>query len=310
MRAIAIKDFGGTPTLTEVPEPQPGAGEVLVRVRASSLNGFDLSAAGGWLKGLMEHRFPVVLGKDFAGTVEAVGAQVTRFVVGDRVFGVVTKPFLGDGGLGEHVAVSEASGVATVPSGLSTRDAGALGLAGTAALTAIEAVAPQPGETVLVAGATGGVGGYAVQLAAARGARVIATAKPGAGEAFVRELGAEHVVDYTADLAAQVRAAVPEGVPAVVHFAGDGSLLSSLVAPNGRFASTLGFKPDAVGRTDAAGTAVMADPQPSTLDRLATEVASGRLRVPVTRTYALADAPQAFADFTAGSLGKLAVTVD
>ena len=105
MRAIAVNDYGAPPVLTDVTQPAPGPGEVLVRVRASSINGFDAAVAAGMLKGMMEHRFPVVLGKDFAGTVEALGEGASRFAVGDEVFGVVMKPYLGDGGLGEYLAV-------------------------------------------------------------------------------------------------------------------------------------------------------------------------------------------------------------
>ncbi|MGN9908851.1 NADP-dependent oxidoreductase [Phytohabitans sp. LJ34] len=310
MRAIVIKDFGAGATVTDLPQPKPDAGEVLVRVRASSLNGFDAATAAGMLKGMMEHRFPVVLGKDFAGTVEAVGDQVTSFAAGDEVFGVVMKPFLGDGGLGEYVVVGEGYGLAHIPATLSHAAAGALGLAGTAALNAVDAVAPADGETLLVGGASGGVGAFAIQLAAARGVRVIATAKPGAEAALVRELGAAHVVDYTGDLPGQVRAIAPGGVSAALHLAGDGARLADLLAPGGRIASTLGFGPDTLGRADATATAVMASPDRSTLDRLAADAASGRLRVPVTRTYALGEVPQALADFGAGAVGKFAVTVD
>lgn len=115
MRAVVIAEQGASRTLTELPTPEPGAGEVLVRVEASSLNGFDTAVAAGYLAGMMEHRFPVVLGKDFAGTVEAVGAGVTRFAAGDRVFGVVTKAFLGDGGFGEYVVVGQDLGTAAIP---------------------------------------------------------------------------------------------------------------------------------------------------------------------------------------------------
>src|SRR5438094_228510 len=85
MRAVAIDDFGAAPALRELPVPQPGPGEVLVRVRASSVNGFDGSVVAGHVKGMMEYRFPVVIGKDFAGTVAALGSGVSRFNVGDRV---------------------------------------------------------------------------------------------------------------------------------------------------------------------------------------------------------------------------------
>lgn len=310
MRAIVINDFGAPPVQADLPQPQPQPSEVLVRVRASSLNGFDAATAAGMLKGMMEHRFPVVLGKDFAGTVEAVGDQVSRFTVGDEVFGVVMKPFLGDGGLGEYVTVAEDFGLAHLPEGLSHEAAGSLGLAGTAALNAVDAVSPAEGHTVLVSGASGGVGALAVQLAAARGARVIATAQPGPEANLVADLGAADIVDYTGDLTAQVRALAPDGVHAVLHLAGDGTQLAELLAPGGRLASTLGVGADALGRTDVTAIAIMSNPDQATLDRLAADAAAGRLRVPVTRTYLLHEVPQALADFGAGAVGKFAITID
>jgi len=306
MRAIAIAEQGASPALTELPTPEPSAGEVLVRVEASSLNGFDTAVAAGYLAGMMEHRYPVVLGKDFAGTVEAVGAGVTRFTPGDRVFGVVTKPFLGDGGFGEYVVVGDQLGTAAIPPGLDTATAGVLGLAATAAVDALDAASPQAGETVLVSGATGGVGTIAIQYAAAAGARVIATARSGAESDLVRSLGATDVVDHTGDLTAQVRELAPAGVDVVLHLAGDGAVLAGLLTEKGRLASTLGLGPD----QHPAATAIMANPATATLDRIAADAAAGRITVPVGRTYPLADVPAAFGDFSGGTLGKLAVTFD
>ena len=305
MRAIAIIDFGTPPVLTELPKPQPEPGEVLVHVRASSVNGFDGAVAAGMLKGMMEHRFPVVLGKDFAGVVEALGEGASSLAPGDEVFGVVMKPFLGDGGWGEYLVVGEQHGIARVPDGLDLRTAGALGLAGVAGRNAIDAIAPAAGELVLISGATGGVGAIALQYAAAAGARVIATARPGAEEEFVRGLGAAQVVDYGGDLNAQVRAIAPAGVPAIVHLAGDAGQLAGLLAAGGRIASTLGYGPD----QNAAAVAVMANPDTATLDRLAADAAGGALRVPITRTYPLAETPRALADFAVPHVGKLAITV-
>ena len=309
MRAIAINDFGAPPTLRDLPTPRPAAGEILVRVRASSINGFDAFVASGMAKGMMEHRFPVVPGKDFAGTVEALGDGASRFKVGDEVFGVVMTQVLAEGGWGEYLAVPEGFAVAPVPAGLDLATAGALGLAGAAALASVNAVALSAGETVLISGATGGVGALAVQLAKARGATVLATARPGEEEAFVRELGAAATVDYSGDLAAAVRAQCPDGVHAAIHLAGDPATLAGLLVPGGRIASTLGFGPDAVGDRQVTGTAIMAMPDAGTLTHLAAEVAAGRLRVPVQRTYDLADVPQALADFGAGKRGKLAVRI-
>jgi len=295
----------------DVPEPSPSAGEVKVRVRASSLNGFDAKVAGGYLKGTMEHQFPVVLGKDFAGTVTEIGRGVSGFMPGEEVFGVVTKPVLGDGSFGEYVVVPEAIGLAPLPAGLDYVDAGVLGLAGVAALATVDAVAPGHGETVLISGATGGVGSYAVQLATARGATVIATAEPGLRANLLRELGAAHTVDHRGDLAAQVRERVPGGVDGVVHLAGDPDVLAGLLAPGGRFASTLGVGADQLGDRDLAATAVNAIPDRIVLDQIATEAAAGRLRTLIARTYRLDEVPQAFADFAgSGTVGKLAITIE
>ncbi len=305
MRALAISEPGASPAVMTLPTPRPEAGELLVRVRGSSVNGFDVAVAAGMLQGMMEHRYPVVLGKDFAGTVEATGEGASRFTPGDEVFGVVMKPYLGDGGYGEYLVVGEQHGIAAVPEGLDLAQAGALGLGGTAGLQAVEAIAELSGRTVLVSGASGGVGAIALQYALAAGAEVIATARPGAEEDVVRKLGAVNVVDYAADLEAQVRALAPEGVDAVLHFAGDASLLVGLLNADGRLVSTVGFGPD----QHPAAIALMADPDSATLDRLGADAAAGRVTMPVTRTYTLDEAQQALADFAAGTVGKFAITV-
>ena len=309
MRAFAMTGFEEQPKIIEVPRPEAGPGEVLVRVRASSLNGFDFAVAGGMLRGMMEYQFPIVLGKDFAGEVAAIGSGVSRFAVGDPVFGVVSHPsFLNTGALAEYLAVPEDSAITRLPQGVDMTSAGALVLAGVTALQSIEAVDPQPGETVLVSGATGGVGAFAVQLAVALGAEVIATAKPGEQADFVRELGAAYTVDYTGDLAVQVRAIRPDGVEAVIHAAGDAMQLANLLVPGGRLASTLGVGQEQLEGRDVRATSVMNNPDVATLDRLATEAAAGRLRVPITRTYTLDEAGKAFAEFS-GTLGKSAISI-
>lgn len=308
MRAVAFNEFDAAPALTELPVPEPRPGEVLVQVGASSLNGFDLGAIGGFLKGMYEYEFPVVVGKDFAGVIAAVGEGVTNVAVGDEVFGVVMRPTLGQGGFAEYVAVGADYGIASIPEGLDHARAGALGLAGTAALNTVDAVAPSAGETILISGATGGVGAYAIQLAAARGATVIATARPGKETEFVTELGAAHAVDH-AELVTQVRAIAPAGVHSALHFAGDGATVARLIAQGGRFASTVHFTPDEPAERDIKATAVMANPDPATLAKLARDVAAGHLQVPLAKHYQLAETPQAIADFTAGTLGKLSITI-
>ncbi|MFI9772662.1 NADP-dependent oxidoreductase [Streptomyces sp. NPDC052415] len=310
MRALTLNEVPSAPAVAEVDTPAPGAGELLVKVTGSSVNGFDLSVVSGRLEGMMEHRFPLVLGMDFAGTVEAVGEGVEGFAAGDAVFGVAMKPFLGGGALAEYVTVSAGFGVARIPAGLDVKDAAALGLAGTAALNSVEAAAPQKGETVLVSGATGGVGALAVQLAAARGGRVIATARPGTEADFVTGLTDADVavVDYTADLDAQVRALAPEGVDAVLHLAGDAAQLVGLLREGGRIASTLGLTQEAVETGGVTVHSIMASPDPQTLATLADKAAAGELRIPVTATFPLEKATEAFDAFRAGTLGKITIT--
>jgi NADPH:quinone reductase-like Zn-dependent oxidoreductase len=284
------------------------AGEVRVKVRASSLNGFDNVVVSGYAAALMEHRFPVVLGRDFAGTIDQVGDGVTGHGLGDEVFGVVLTMPLHAGGFGEYVVVPQAS-LARVPSGLDLATAGAMGLAGSAATTVLDTVDPKPGETILICGATGGVGNMLIQLAKARGATVLATAAPGAEAELVQRLGAAHLIDHTGDVAAQVRQVAPGGVDIAVHLAGDPFAVADLVAPGGRFATLLGVGQDQMGERDIVAHSVMASLRPAPLEELAWRVVAGELVVPIQRTYQLDEVPQAFADFNTGTLGKLAITI-
>jgi NADPH:quinone reductase-like Zn-dependent oxidoreductase len=311
MRAFAMKDFENPPGIVDVPQPEAGPGEVLVRVHASSVNGFDLSLAAGRLKGMMEYEFPVILGKDFAGVVEVVGSGVSRFSAADRIFGVVMNPmWFNKRAWAEYVVVPEDQSIARLLDGMDFATGGALGVAATAAFDAVEAIAPKAGESVLISGATGGVGAYAVQLTAARGATVIATAKAGAETDFVRELGAADVVDRSSDLSSSVRAIRPDGVDAVIHLVGDGPQLADLLVPNGRISSTIGFGPDQIAGRPIRATAIQGTSSSATLERLAMEVVAGHLRVPIQRTYPLEEAGQALAKFHSNKLGKLAITID
>jgi NADPH:quinone reductase-like Zn-dependent oxidoreductase len=303
MKAMAIDGFGAPPSLHDLPVPEPGEGEVLVRVRASSVNGLDVAVACGSRSGMSEPHFPVVLGRDFAGTVEAAGPDVRSLLPGDAVFGVVAETMLGDGAFAEYAKVPEAR-TARVPAGLDLATAGALGLAGTAALAAIDAVAPLAGERLLISGTTADVGRFAAQLAEASGAYVVATPRPDEDDAYLRDLGARDTVDRPL----VVVALRGSGVHVVVHLAGDGLELADLLVPGGRMASTPGLPGDQLGRAVQA-TPVLALPSTQILGRLAADVVDGQLTVPVQRTYALADVPRALADFKAGTRGKLAISV-
>ena len=309
MRAVAMTGFDTAPTLADLEVPEPAEGEVRVRVRAASVNGFDLAVAAGYTKDFMEHRFPLVLGKDFAGQVDAIGPGVTGYAVGDRVFGTVTKPYLGDGSFAEYVTVPTAVGLAPLPEGVSFTDAAALGLAGAAAHGVIEGAALEPGNTIVVIGATGGVGNQVVQLAAAAGARVIATAHTDAERELVTRLGAHATVDHTGDLSSQVHEIAPDGVDAVAHLAGDQSSVE-LVRDGGRFVSTLVQSPDQVPTQTASVIPVFANPTREVLDQCAQSLASGGITVTVQQVFPLDQLPAAFNTFGQGTLGKVVITTD
>ena len=196
MKAFALTVSEQPAALTDLPDPELGPDWALVRVHAASVNGFDVYQASGGLMAMMPHELPTVIGRDFAGVVLDVGTNRTGVAAGDEVLGFVTStPPLHTGTWAELVAGGVNLIVAPKPSGLSWDAAAAIPLAGSTALDAVDAVDPQPGDTVLVMGATGGVGAFAIQFAVQRGARVIATAIPGEDDAFVRSLGATETID-------------------------------------------------------------------------------------------------------------------
>ena len=308
MKALVLSGFGETPEIRSLPLPEPGAGEVRVRIHAASVNGYDLGVAAGYMKDFVEHRFPLVLGKDFAGTVDAVGQGVSDFSVGDRVFGEVTKAYIGDGTFAEYVTVPVAVGLALLPAAVEFQDGGALSVAGTTARMIIDGAGVASGETVLIIGATGGVGTLAVQLAAQAGARVIATGQGEEARALLESLGASEVIAHTQGLSAQLQAAHPGGVDVVVHLAGDPAAALSLVRQGGRLASTLLMSADQLPSETVKVIAVYHQATRELLNDLAAAVADGQLRVPVRRTYPLAEAPTALRDFAQpGTIGKLVV---
>jgi NADPH:quinone reductase-like Zn-dependent oxidoreductase len=307
MKVSAISDFSTPPAVQDKADPEAGDGQVVVDVEFASINGMDLGVWAGYMKDYMPYEMPLTLGRDFAGTVSAVGAGVTDLAVGDEVFGALATPDLYVGTFAEKIPVAAAT-VAKRPQGLDAKTAAALALAGTAARTAIDALALQSGETILISGATGGVGAIAVQLAKKAGATVIATAKPDRAE-FVSGLGADQTVDYSDDLAAAVAAVAPDGVDAVLHAAGDPVALVDLVKPGGRMASVLGFGQDAVGDRDVTATPIMSIPSPQSLGALADLAASGELQVPITTTYALDEVADGLMAFASGKHGKLVVAI-
>jgi NADPH:quinone reductase-like Zn-dependent oxidoreductase len=310
MRAFALDSFDAPPGLRDdLPAPAPADNEVLVRVQASSANPVDGAIVAGMLNGMVEHTFPVVLGRDYAGVVEQAGAAVTRFAAGDAVFGFLrhADPTVHDGSWAELIVVGEDS-VARRPDGVDVAAAGAAPLAAITALTALDALAVSDGDTILIVGATGGVGSFAAQLAAHAGATVIAPALP-EDEQYLRDLGVSELLDRNADVVAAVRERHPDGVDAlleVVSYAPDGfNASAAALKADGRGASPLSAAGDGQGRAN-----VMAMATRENLERVAELLDSGVLRVPIQRSYGLdaaGDALQALA--TTHKQGKLAIQV-
>jgi NADPH2:quinone reductase len=306
MRAFTLDSFDAQPSLrTDIPEPQIGDDELRVRVEASSVNPVDVFIAAGGLKEMAEHEFPVTLGRDFAGVVDQVGAGVSHYGIGDEVFGFLphANPTVRDGTWADLITLPEDNFVAAKPHGVDFTDAGSAPLAAITALAAFDALTLAEGETVLVLGATGGVGSSFVQLAAAAGARVIAPALPD-DHAYLRGLGASEFVDRGADVATAVRDAHREGVDAILDCVGQAAD-ASLLKEGGRLASPVGAAGEGKGRFN-----LMAEPSPGNLQRLAELLESGALQIRIQRSYALEEAGDALQALPAThTQGKIGLTI-
>jgi NADPH2:quinone reductase len=273
------------------------------------VNPVDNSVATGMLKDMVEHEFPVVLGRDFAGVVEEVGSEVSGLSEGDEVFGFITgmSPTVHEGTWAELIAVPES--VATrKPEGVDTASAGAAPLAAITALAAIDALGVSEGDTVLIVGANGGVGSFAVQLAAAAGATVVAPALP-EDEEYLRELGVSEVLDRDADVAALVHERYPEGIEALldlVSYAPEGfDTHAEVLKDDGRGASPLSAAGEGSERHN-----VGAVPSQENLQRLARLLEARTLWVPVQRIYELEQAGEGLrALATEHTKGKWAIRV-
>jgi len=311
MRAYVVPDFGAPGTVGERPTPEPGAGEILVRVKAASVNAVDPILLSGAYKDFMEHRFPFVPGSDYAGTVVALGRDVGGFAVGDEVFGAVGKAHVGEGSFAESVTANAALAFRR-PNELSAESAAALPLAGGTALAEVDAAEVGDGDTVLIVGSGGGVGAFATQLAARRGARVIAVTKPEQADE-VRRLGASEVLDYTAgDLVGQVRAVAPDGVTVLIdHFHDAAGLvpIAAVVQPGGRIVSPIAMG-GAEALADLPVTFHLANAALGRVDELAEAATRGELDVAV-ETFPLDQTADALArQMTRQARGKLVVVID
>ncbi|MFI5818142.1 NADP-dependent oxidoreductase [Streptomyces rishiriensis] len=314
MKAAQITSYGAADVLrvNDVDRPAPGAGEVLVSVEASSVNGHDVIVRTGELKMMSGRRFPIGVGLDFAGTVAATGPDVAGCRVGDRVWGTVhPRRRHAVAGAAEYVVVS-ADRIAPAPADLSSVEAASLVVAGSTALIALrDSVHLAGGERVLVRGAAGGVGTAAVQLAHAMGGRVTALARHRHAR-LLADLGADEVLDYGSTAS--------EGIgpfDVIVDTVGtELNCYRSRLAKGGRMV-TVGLSASALAAIAASSVygarrirTFSANPDTAVLRELAGHVTSYALRPVVDSVYPLADIAAAHEAFErGGAVGKQVVAV-
>src|ERR1700693_4207357 len=235
MRAYAVRKFGGAPAIVDLPI-SADEGAYLIRVKYAGVNPIDYKLVD---RLTVESKFPFVLGADFSGVVERAPAEKSEYRVGERVFGMARQ----HGAYAEYTAVSpgvKTDPIARIPEVVSDEQAAALPIPSIPALASLEILGLTRGQRVAVMGATGGVGGYAVQMARSMGAHVIATVRSDADEA--RKLGAEEVYDSEAvDVPGALRTSHPDGVDAVLDLVNGSDLIrrdAEILKPGGGLVST------------------------------------------------------------------------
>jgi NADPH:quinone reductase len=313
MQAVAIDRFGGVETLEmrELPVPEVGPGEVLLRVESAGVGEWDpFEREGGYAEMLgIEPDFPYVLGSEGAGVIAAVGDRVSRFEEGDSVYACA---FLNPkGGLYAEYAVVDAGLVSHVPAGLTTEQAGVMsGVAITALRGLDDVLALEQGESVMIFGASGGIGHVAVQLAKRMGARVLAVASGSDGVALVERLGADAAVNgRTDDVLAAARKFAPDGLDATLLTAGGEAAEEALraVRDGGRVAYPYGIRPEPRARSGVRLSGYYGEPDSEIIERLNRLIEAGPFEVHVARTFPLNQAAEAHRALGDHYLGKLAL---
>ncbi len=287
-RAVLIRAYGGADAaeVALVAKPEAGPGQVLVRVRAAGVNGIDWKVREGHMRQVFPLPLPAGLGAELAGVVDAVGPGASRLRVGDRVMGAMA----GLGAYAEFMAVDEAK-LARTPDGLDDIHAAAMPVAAVAAWKSLHQAGPlRPGQRILIHGAAGGLGGYAVQFAKMAATEVFATAAT-AHLDYVRSLGADHVIDYQS----QRFEDIAHDIDLVLDYVGGAVLDRSwqVLAQDGVIVGTT--SPDILARRPKGrrGLFFMNKPDVDLLEKLAADVASGTLKSEVSEVVGFADIPLA-----------------
>ena len=316
MKAVAIEHFGGVETLElmMLPVPSVDEDEILIRLHTAGIGEWDpFEREGGYAEMMnLTPSFPYVLGSEGAGVIEAVGSRVDRLAVGDRVY---TGCFLNPKGgcYAEYVAVQEAL-VSRIPGHLTFEEAGVMaGVAGTALRGLEDVLQIKPGETLMIAGASGGVGHTAIQLAKTLGARVIAVASGPDGVALAEALGADAAVDGRgANIGQALREFAPGGLDAALLAANSGAISEALAAvrDGGRVAFPSGVQPEPHVRSSVRLAQYNGELDRNLLVRLDQRIDTGPFRVHISRTFPLAEVAVAHRALKEHHLGKFALRLE
>ena len=313
MQAAAIDRFGGIETISPrtLPVPEVGPDEVLIRVESAGVGIWDVfEREGGFAQMFgIEPKFPYVLGSDGAGTVAAVGEQVSRFKEGDRVYAAaLMNP---KGGFYAEFTTVKADNVSHVPDKLTTEQAGAMPSDAMTALRGLDDMLDlKQGEALMIFGASGGIGHLAVQLAKRMGARVLAIASGDDGGALATRLGADAVVNGRKDdVAAAARKFAPDGLDAALVTAGGETADRALAAvrDGGRVAYPNGVMPEPHARPGVRLSSYDVIPGQEVTDKLNRLIDSGPFEIYVARTFRLDQAAEAHRTLGTHFLGKLAI---
>jgi len=295
MNAAYFDAFGELDNIKvgELERPEPGEGEVLVRVRAAGVNPVDAAVARGMLNEVIPAEFPAVPGWDLAGIVEDRGYSARRFNEGDEVFAYARRPRVKHGTFAEYVVLPE-SYLAHRPMNISLKEAAGIPLVG---LTAYQSLFQfgnlKENQTLLILGASGGVGTMAIQLAKGAGARVLGVAGE-SNQNYMKELGADETIDYSAgDVGEQVDEVSPEGVDFIFHCSRGDSLAQSIgtLKSGGQLVSITNRNPEVPG--DIKFRYVFVEPNALQLKQLQELADEGDLRVPLSKTYTLEETGEA-----------------
>lgn len=311
MKAAYYEEFGELNQIKvgELDKPEPGEGEVLIRIQSAGVNPVDAAVARGMLKDAIPAEFPVVPGWDVAGLIEERGHSARRFAKGDKVYAYARRPVIQHGTFAEYISIPE-SYVAKSPEKLTMEEAGGIPLTGlTAYQSLFDAGTLKGGETVLILGASGGVGSLAIQLANWKGATVIGVAGS-SNQEYMQDLGADYTIDYSkGDVGEAVDKIAPDGIDMIFHCSRGDSLEQShdRLKEGGRLISITNSDPKR--RDDIHFQYVFVEPNALQLEHLSELADSGSLKVPVSKIFKLDDAQQALQEIESlHTRGKTVIT--